>query len=179
MEPPHRTADGRQRRLTLRNVALALLLLTAACGSSDSNSTPAVVVTSSTTAEEAKAIDGPLMRYPQTSSPSANLGTLLTGVLQLDAGCLYLVQANGQRYPILWPAGTRWDDPNRSVVSPAGEVMPMGGQVEGRGGFFFLSDVQLLGGTAASNLAASCVDNSDNQVAVTENVDTAIGPKAA
>ena len=147
-----------------------------ACSSSGSAVVPTAIATSSTTAEEAKAIDGLVMRYPDTSSKSVGLATLLHGVLQLDRDCLYLaVDAIGQRFPILWPAGTRWDGANQSVVSPAGTVMRIGGTVEGRGGYFYLSDVSLLAGAAASNLAARCVD-STGQIAVIENAATSIGP---
>ena len=156
-----------------------MLLVATACGSSDSTGSTQVIATSSTTAQEALAIDGPVMRYQETSSASGQLATLLQGVLQLDEGCLYLVQdAIGERFPVLWPAGTRWDEPNQSVVSPVGDVMRIGGAVEGRGGYFYLSDVGLLAGTAARNLAAQCVDNSFNQTAVVENEGAAIGPKA-
>jgi hypothetical protein len=150
----------------------------AACGNSAGPSSPREIATSSTTAEEARAIDGPVMRYQETSAPSGKVGNLLQGVLQLDGGCLYLVQPSiAQRFPILWPAGTRWDEPNQSVVSPGGLVMQIGGQVEGRGGYFYLSDVDLLAGAAASRLAATCVEN--GQIAVVENADTAIGPKSS
>jgi hypothetical protein len=137
-------------------------------------------VTSTTTAEEARAIDGPVMRYQETSSASGDLSTLLFGVLRLDGDCLYLVQ-NGveeEHFPILWPAGTRWDGPNQSVISPAGEIMRIGDPVEGRGGNFALSDVGLLAGGAARSLAARCADNQFTQTVVVENVPTAIGPKA-
>ncbi len=118
------------------------------------------------------------MRFLQTTSPSGDVDTLVDGVLQLEGDCLYMVQAAlAQRYPILWPAATRWDAANQSVVSPAGSVMPIGTAVQGRGGYFYLSDVHLLGGTAASNRAASCVDNSYQQVVVVKNTDAAIGPK--
>ncbi|MGZ4672016.1 MAG: hypothetical protein ACXV6M_14895 [Ilumatobacteraceae bacterium] len=151
--------------------------MAAACGSSQSAGAPAQIATSSTTAAEARAIDGPLMRYPDTSSASGRLATLLQGVLEVNGDCLYLDQKSiGQRFPILWPAGTRWDGSNQSVVSPDGEVMRMGGLVEGRGGYFYLSDVDLLAGIAAWNLASRCVDNS-GQIAVVENAGTAIGPK--
>jgi hypothetical protein len=155
-----------------------LLLVAAACDSSESSDAPRVIATSSTTAEDARAIDGPVMRYQDTSSTSTNLSTLLQGVLQLDGDCLYLVQsAIKQRFPILWPAGTSWDGANQSVVSPGGDVMPIGGPVEGRGGFFYLSDIHLFAGPAARNLAALCVDN--GQIAIVENKDTAIGPVGA
>jgi hypothetical protein len=153
-----------------------LLLVASACGSSESAGAPQLIATSSTTAEEARAIDGPVMRYPETSSTSGKLANVLQGVLQIDGDCLYLVQ-NGieQRFPILWPAGTRWDGANQSVVSPVGDVMRMGDQVEGRGGYFYLSDVDLLAGSAARNLAAKCVEN--GEIAVAGNTGTSIGPK--
>ena len=163
---------------SMRRTAVALLLVLAACGSSEPTGSPTVIATSSTTAEEARAIDGPVMRYPDASSPSGNLDTLLQGVLELEGDCLYLTQGSiGQRFPILWPAETTWDEPNQSVVSPSGAVMKVGAAVEGRGGFFYLSDIHILAGSAASNLAAGCVDNEYEQTAVVENVPTAIGPK--
>ncbi len=160
----------------VRSIAAAVLLVTASCGSSASTVAPKAIATSSTTAEEARAIDGPLMRYPETSSASGKLANLLQGVLQFDKDCLYLVDDRvGQRFPILWPAGTKWDGPNQSAVSPAGVVMKIGISLTGRGGYYFLSDIDLLAGTAASNLAATCVDGT-GQIAAFQNVDTAIGP---
>ena len=164
----------------MRTVAVATLLcLMPACGSSDSAGAPKAVATSSTTAEEAQAIDGPVMRYHDNSSPSGNLKNLLQGVLQLEGDCLYLsVAAIDQHFPVLWPAGTRWDAQNKSVVSPSGAVMPIGSHVEGRGGYFFLSDIHLLAGNAASNLAAECVDRSVGQIVVVQNSASSIGPTA-
>jgi hypothetical protein len=162
----------------VRKVALALLFVAASCGNSDSTAPPTAIATSSTTAEEARAIDGPVMRYQETSSTSGKLATLLQGELQLDGDCLYLVPNTAdERYPILWPAGTRWDGPHQSVLSPVGAVMRIGGRVEGRGGYFYLSDVGLLAGTSARNLAAKCMANTYAQTAVMQNTGTAVGPK--
>jgi hypothetical protein len=157
-----------------------LLFVAAACGSSGAGgSAPKDIATSSTTAEEARAIDGPVMRYPDTSTTSAKLDTLLEGSLQLEGDCLYLKKGGlGERFPVLWPAGTKWDGPNQSVVPPVGEVIKVGGSVEGRGGYFYLSDIRLLAGSVARNLAASCVDNTYGLTAVFENSDAAIGPDA-
>ena len=158
-------------------VAAAVLLLATACNASDSGGAPKEVATSSTTAEEARALDGPVMRYRDDTSSSGTLDNLLLGVLQLDGDCLYLFQsAIDQKFPVLWPAGTRWDATSQSVVVPSGEAMPIGSSVEGRGGYFFLSDVHLLAGTAASNLAAKCIDRSVGQIVVAQNNGTAIGP---
>ena len=160
----------------VRGVAFALLFVVAACGSSSPAESPQAIATSSTTAEEARAIDGPVMRYQETSSASGKVSNLLQGALELDGDCLYLVQKGlEQRFPILWPAGTRWDVQNQSVVSPSGGVMRIGGSVEGRGGYFYLSDLALLAGSSAWNLAVRCVDN--GQIAVFENTGTGIGSK--
>ena len=158
--------------------ALVLLLVVAACKSSDSTDSPRAIATSSTTAEEARAVDGPVMRYQDASSTSGNLATLLQGVLQLEGDCLYMFQSGTEeRFPVLWPAETRWDAPNQSVVSPLGEIMKIGDAVEGRGGYFYLSDVALLAGNAVANLSAQCVDNAYRQVAVIENDGSSIGKK--
>jgi hypothetical protein len=159
----------------VRVVAITLLLAATACGNSGSSGAAKVIPTSSTTAEDARAIDGPVMRYHDASSASGGLSTLLSGVLQLEGNCLYLFQASlDQRFPILWPADTRWDAANQSVISPAGEAFRMGDSVEARGGYFFLSDIHLLAGTAASNLAAQCLDG--DQIAVMKNTVDAITP---
>jgi len=34
-----------------------------------------------------------------------------------------------ERYPILWPFGTRWDERNLAVISPTGESMTIGDEV--------------------------------------------------
>ena len=155
----------------------AALVLVAACGKSEPTGIPQAIATSSTTADDLKAIDGPVMRYPTTASTSGGLTTLLQGVLEVEGECLYLVQdAISQRFPIVWPAGTHWDAPTRSVVSPAGAVMPLGAAVEGRGGYFYLSDVNHLAGAAAWNLASKCVE-SIGQIAVVDNSAAAIGPQ--
>jgi hypothetical protein len=171
---------SREQSAGVRRAILALSFVIAACGDSGSTASTQVAATSTTTAEDARAMDGPLMHYPDASSPSGNLSTLLTGVLRLDGDCLYLVRDadETEHFPILWPAGTRWDGPNQSVVSPGGEIMRVGDSVEGRGGYFALSDVSLLAGGAARNLAAECAENAFVETAVVENVATAIGPKA-
>jgi len=167
----------RGQSANMRTAAIALLLALAACGESGSNGAPAVIATSSTTAEQARAIDGPVMRYQDASSTSGALATLLDGVLQIEGDCRYLVQdSRAQKFPVVWPAGTRWDAPNQSVISPAGVVMAMGSRVEGRGGYFFLSDVNLLAGPAASNFAVHCLDS--DQIVVFQNNAAAVGPKA-
>jgi len=154
-------------------VVIAVLLVAAACGNSGP-AAPKVIPTSSTTAEQARAIDGPVMRYQETSSPSSFLATLVNGELQLEDNCLYLVvKSLDQRFPIVWPAETKWDATNQAVTTPDGVVLHMGDKVQGRGGYFFLSDVNLLAGPAASNAALQCSDRF--QFAVMKNEPNAIG----
>src|SRR3954447_5336396 len=173
----HTVPCGRQSA-EVRVVAIALLLLATACGDSGSTGGPKVILTSSTTAEEARAIDGPVRRYQDTSSASGGLSNFMNGVLQLEGNCLYLVQPSlDQRFPILWPAETKWDAANQSVVLPSGVVMHIGDSVEGRGGYYFLSDIGLFAGTAASNLALQCLEG--DQIAAMKNTADAIGPKPA
>ena len=117
------------------------------------------------------------MRYPQRSSDAEELAAEVRGVLQLEGSCLYVFfDAAGERYPVLWPAGTHWDDANKSVVSPAGEPMPIGSEVYGGGGYFYGPDVERIAGPEAASLASRCVDNQYGEIAMVNNVDTAIGP---
>ena len=125
----------------------------------------------------ATAVDGPVMRYPQPSISPAELAAPVRGVLQLEGSCLYVfVDQSGERYPVVWPAGTQWDDPTQSVISPIGARMPIGDRVFGGGGYFYVPDIERIAGPVASALASKCVDNTYGEIAVVNNVDTAIGP---
>lgn len=157
----------------MRRAAAALLVLLAACGSSASPSSKGTP-TSTTTAEDALAIDGPVIRYPHQSSDSAQLSSLLQGQLEFDADCLYFIVGRVGRFPILWPADTRWNGQDKSVVLSDGRQLRMGTSVEGSGGYFYLSDVDLLAGAAASAEAHDCLDNSFGQIAVMRNDTTVI-----
>lgn len=157
----------------MKRLAAALLVVLSACGSS-SNASSNTATTSTTTAEEALAIDGPVIRYPHQSSASAQLSSLVQGQLEFDADCLYLVVGHVGRFPILWPADTRWNAQDKSVVLSDGRQLHMGASVNGSGGYFYLSDVDLLAGAAASAVARDCLDNSFGQIAVMRNDTTII-----
>jgi hypothetical protein len=123
------------------------------------------------------AVDGPVIRYPQRSDDTEQLAALVRGTLQLEGPCLYLASLEaGERYPVVWPAGTRWDEANNSVVSPTGELMAIGGEVTGGGGYFYVPDVEHLVGPEAASLASKCVDNRYGEIAMVNNLDTGIGP---
>jgi len=103
------------------------------------------------------------------------MAAIVSGTLQLEGDCLYVASAeSGERYPVLWPAGTSWDTATRSVVPPVGVPMPIGSTVDGGGGYLYVRDVERLAGPAASSLAASCLDNTYGEIAVVNNSDTQI-----
>jgi hypothetical protein len=54
--------------------------------------------------------------------------------------------------------------------------MGIGTSVQGRGGYFYPSDVNLLAGGAARAVAEKCLDNTWGQIAVFRNEAAAIGP---
>jgi hypothetical protein len=130
-------------------------------------------------AAQTAALDGPVIRYPQRSGDTEQLAALVSGVLQLEGPCLYVLShESGERYPVVWPAGTHWDEASNSVVSPTGEPMPIGGEVSGGGGYFYVPDVEHLVGPEAASLASQCVDNQYGEIAMVNNLDTGIAPVA-
>lgn len=154
-----RTSDLRckVKHLALASAAVAVALT--ACGSSSG-----------------EAVDGPLMRYPRSSSNADGMGAEIRGVLELDGDCLYLaLDEVGERYPILWPSGTEWDADDQSVVASRGESLPLGGEVLGGGGYLYVDDVDRLAGSDAADLARGCVDNTFGEIAIVNNSGSAIG----
>jgi hypothetical protein len=121
------------------------------------------------------ALDGPVMRYPQPASNDEGMAAEVRGVLQLEGSCLYVFLDDvGERYPVLWPAGTTWDDKRAAVVPPEGGPIPIGSGVYGGGGYLMVEDIERLAGMEAADRAATCVDNQYGEIAVVNNTDTAI-----
>jgi hypothetical protein len=162
-------------------VLLAVVALTSCGDAATSNLTSepasASAISPSTSAVSETGVDGPVMRYPQRASAAEELAAPVRGVLQLEGSCLYVfIDEAGERYPMVWPAGTQWDDASESVISPIGERMPIGSHVFGGGGYFYVPDVERIAGPVASALASRCVDNTYGEIAIVNNVDSAIGP---
>jgi len=136
-------------------VAVAL----AACGSSSTD-----------------AVDGPVLRHPASSGGGDGMAAEVRGVLELEGDCLYVaLDEVGERYPIVWPAGTRWDADTQTIVTPDGESLSAGDEVYGGGGYLYVDDVDRLAGADAAALARRCVDNTYGEIAVVNNSDSAIG----
>ena len=162
----------------VRSVVLLAVVALVSCGdpatsnTADEQTSPAA---SSNVGVVQSAVAGPVMRYPRRSNDKMGMAALIRGVLQLEGLCLYIAAINvvGERYPVLWPGGTTWDEQNSSVIPPVGGPIPMGSRVEGGGGFLYVSDVERLAGPDASARASSCVDNTYGEIAVFNNQDAA------
>jgi len=66
--------------------------------------------------------------HPNTATNDA----LITGTLQAEGRCLFLVGSDGTRFGVAWPAGTKWDPTRRALV--VGGVVVAVGQVVAIGG---------------------------------------------
>lgn len=123
------------------------------------------------------AVDGPLIRHPNRSDGEDWPAAEVRGVLQLEADCLYVfLDEVDERYPVVWPASTTWDEENDEVVLASGVAVGMGESVYGGGGYFSVDDVKRIAGDEAAHLAATCVDNQYGEFAIVNNYDAAIGP---
>ena len=122
---------------------------------------------------------GPLMRYPNPAPvDEPGMAAQIRGVLQHEGDCLYIQDTgSGERYPILWPAGTGWAAYNASVIPPGGEPIPVGAEVLGAGGFLNVSSIETLADSDAYQRALECVDNTYDEVAVVNNQPDAIAPQ--
>lgn len=148
-----------------RSIALGLAVtLAAACSDSSAGTTSAV-------------LDGPVIRYPEPDTSEGGEGASVEGQLVLDGDCLYVAgHDGGERYPIVWPAGTSWDSASESVISPSGARMPVGSAVSGGGGTHYVEYVGSSISDDAEALVRRCVDNTNSEVAFVNNNDDAIGP---
>ena len=162
----------------VRSVVLLAVVALVSCGdpatsnTTDEQTSPSA---SSNVAVAQSTVVGPVMRYPRRSNDRMGMAALIRGVLQLEGMCLYIAATDvvGERYPVLWPGGTTWDEQNNSVIPPVGAPIPIGSRVEGGGGFLYVSDIERLAGPEASTRATSCVDNTYGEIAVFNNQDAA------
>ncbi len=118
------------------------------------------------------------MRYPDSSGSGDGMDALVGGVLKLESDCLYIARNGvGSGYPVLWPSGTTWNNDAQAVVTPAGEMLAVGDEVAGGGGYVNLGYIERFAGAEAAELARQCLDNTTGEVAVFNNSDSAVGPR--
>ncbi|MCB0969203.1 MAG: META domain-containing protein, partial [Ilumatobacter sp.] len=81
-------------------------------------------------------LDGPVMYAALVEGEQDQMTAEIIGTLELDGDCLYTA-FEGNRYPVLWPYGTTWDEDTSTVVLPDGTAFAIGGEVYGRGGYLY------------------------------------------
>lgn len=124
----------------------------------DVNTENVVLATSLTTTGAASSegrVDGPVLTSPPPpSGERAGMGAQVMGTVLLDdRGCLVL-ELEGVRYAVLWPAGTSWQPDLAAVVLPDGQIVEPGMSVLGGGGY--LSSVAHMTGQEVNDAAAEC-----------------------
>lgn len=134
---------------------LVLVFAVAACGTAGSAPTGGV--------------DGPVLRH-QGGFTGDGEDLLIENLVQVEGDCVYLgVDGGEERYPVVWPASTSWDESNDRVVLPNGDSVGDGDGVYGGGGYHDLDYVRQIAGEPAADLAAQCLDNRFGEIAVINN----------
>jgi len=70
-------------------------------------------------------------------SNSGGMDAIVAGIVEvdLDAGCIWLSDPDGARYPVVWPVGTATQSDPLRIVLADGQLVQAGDQVEGGGGY--------------------------------------------
>lgn len=136
----------------------------------------ALAIVSCESSSPASAVDGPVMHWPDSAGSGDGMDAVVSGVLELEGECLYVARDElAERYPVLWPSGTRWDADAQAVVTASGEMLVAGDEVDCSGGCLYIGDIERLAGADAVELAQRCLDNTYGEIAVVKNSDSAIG----
>ena len=109
-------------------------------------------------------VDGPVLAAPQLPPVGKRTGweAVVSGTVVFDenAGCLYLGNSSGDRFPVVWPGGASWQaDP--PAVRLKGQLIEPGMYVIGGGGYVSYKTVQLVLGIAVADAAQACADHVD------------------
>lgn len=120
-------------------------------------------------------LDGPVVRYREAEATDGDAAAM-GGKLILEGDCLYLGphEGAGERFPVVWPAGTHWDTDSNSVVLPSGDHVAIGESVAGGGGAHELPSVQAIAGEEAATLTGSCLDNTYGEITIFNNFNDAV-----
>ncbi|MEX0797725.1 MAG: hypothetical protein WD274_13650 [Acidimicrobiia bacterium] len=71
------------------------------------------------------------------SGSAGGMDAIVSGVVEIDmdAGCVWLSDPDGARYPVLWPAGTVAQAEPPAIRLPDGQLVQSGDRIEGGGGY--------------------------------------------
>lgn len=124
--------------MTRRIAPLLLTMVVSACSSTGS-------------------IDGPVLTSPARVA-AGGMEAEVKGVLLYDEStdCL-LMELEGVRYPLVWPAGTRWQEDPPAVLLAGGETVLPGMEIYGGGGYLTRDHVAESAGPAVADASARCV----------------------
>lgn len=104
------------------------------------------------------AVDGPVLTSrSELFGPSGGMAAEVTGVLVYDesANCL-LMELEGVEYPVVWPAGTRWQEDPPAVVLDNSQRVEPGMTIYGAGGYLQREHVEEMTGPAVAAAADRC-----------------------
>ena len=154
---------------------VALTLIVSACGAEDQTDLDAAVDSGapqgSLPVAEAESghgviepspsvgtVDGPVLVSPLPGTDElGGMAAEVRGTLVFDAdtGCL-LLELEGVRYPLVWPAGTSWNADPPGVRLDTGEMVEPGMTVHGGGGYLQRGGIEHMAGAAVADAAADC-----------------------
>lgn len=102
-------------------------------------------------------VDGPVLTSRSELFGSGGMGAEVTGVLVYDgaSGCL-LMELEGVQYPVVWPAGTRWQDDPPAVVLNGGVLVEPGMSFYGGGGYLQADRIEEMAGQTVAAAADRC-----------------------
>ncbi len=111
---------------TLVVILVALVALAALSGSDNSSGSP----------RGGLALDGPLVRSTAPLDQHGSDAAEITGVVALVDGCVLLADPfDGRTTAVVWPNRTQWDAASETIELPNGDVVGIGDEVWGGGGF--------------------------------------------
>lgn len=114
-------------------------------------------------------LDGPVMYAARSDGEQDQMAAEIIGTLELDGDCLYTA-FEGNRYPVLWPYGTTWDEDSSSVVLPDGTELTIGGEVYGGGGYLYPDTIGgLTSDESVLERAELCAEEPYSEIAVLQS----------
>lgn len=91
---------------------------------------------------------------------------LIEGQLELEDNCLYVgSRGPDERYPVIWPHGTSWNDAETAVELRDWTLVRDGNRVSGGDGCAHVTDLDRFTGAEGQALAQERVDDTHDETA--------------